>query len=255
MSMIHTSKKGKIVQGLFVVAGLLYAAGAFAATVSWSPASVNVDQGKTVTLTVAIDPKDVKAYTVKLEVKYPADMLEVQAFAFASGWMPLAQPGYDSIDNAGGTLVKTAGYPGGLASPASFGTITFKAKKTGSASVQVTANSLALGSSNQNLMTGLPVAASVSIKEAASAPKTQTEQKPAEKASGEKPAAETITPSEVDDSPEESVVPSGQEPSAPSPLTAAVATPLSVPMMAGIVVVIVLALVGAVWYFLKRKKA
>src|SRR3989344_4711074 len=254
MSMIHTSKKGKIVQGLFVVAGLLYAAGAFAATVSWSPASVNVDQGKTVTLTVAIDPKDVKAYTVKLEVKYPADMLEVQAFAFASGWMPLAQPGYDSIDNAGGTLVKTAGYPGGLASPASFGTITFKAKKTGSASVQVTANSLALGSSNQNLMTGLPVAASVSIKEAASAPKTQTEQKPAEKASGEKPAAETSASSEAGDSPEENIVPDGQTPSAPSPLTAAVATPLSVPMMAGIAV-IALALVGAVWYFLKKKKA
>jgi len=144
--------------------GLVLAAPALAATTMLiSPASVAVTAGESFSVAVSVNPGEVKNYTVKLAMEYPADVLEATSFTFGSGWMALPQAGYDLIDNGSGTLIKTAGYPGGLSSAASFGTVVFKAKQTGSAAIEVTANSLALDAQNQNAVDGLPVRTLVSV--------------------------------------------------------------------------------------------
>lgn len=137
---------------------------AFAATtVSLSPVNVSVNEGQNFNLAVSVNPQGVKNYTVKLEIKYPADILEVKSFSFGNNWMPLSQTGYDLLDNSNGTLIKTAGYPGGVDSNASFGTVVFSAKKSGNAEIQVAGDSLALDASNQNVISGLPVKTSVAV--------------------------------------------------------------------------------------------
>ncbi|MBU2082105.1 cohesin domain-containing protein, partial [Patescibacteria group bacterium] len=127
-----------------------------ATTVSFSPVSVSTASGKTFNVTISVNPQNVANYTEKIELTYPADILEVRAFNFSGSWMPLAQPGYDLIDNANGKLIKTAGYPGGLSSLATFGTVSFYAKKTGSAVIKLGSGSLALDANNQNVISGAP---------------------------------------------------------------------------------------------------
>jgi hypothetical protein len=149
---------------ILTLIGLAFTMTAFAATtVSLSPVNVSVKEGQTFSMAVSIDPQSVKNYTVKLEMKYPADLVEAKSFSFGSNWMALSQTGYDSIDNVNGVLIKTAGYPGGLASNAFFGTIVFKAKKSGNAAIQIAGNSLALDAGNQNVISGLPVESLVSV--------------------------------------------------------------------------------------------
>lgn len=144
--------------------GLVFGITAFAATtVSLSPVNVSVKEGQNFNLAVSINPQGVKNYTIKLEIKYPADTLEIKSFSFGNDWMALSQSGYDLIDNSNGVLIKTAGYPGGFTSGVSFGTIVFKAKKSGNAAIQITGNSLALNADNQNIIGGLPVETLVTI--------------------------------------------------------------------------------------------
>lgn len=126
-------------------------------TVSLSPANVSVEEGQTFNLIVSLNSQTVKSYMVKLEIKFPADILEVESFNFGNNWVQLSQPGYNLVNNAGGVLIKTAGYPGGLSLQADFGTIVFKAKKSGTGAVQVTVNSEALNAESLNVMNGLPV--------------------------------------------------------------------------------------------------
>ena len=127
-----------------------------ATNILFSPPSITVKQGQTFVLTASINPQDIKNYTVKLELNYPAELLEVKSFTFGNIWMPLSQSGYDSIDNTKGILIKTAGYPGGLSSTASFGTVSFLAKKAGSGTITIGNNSLALDSTNKNVLSGTP---------------------------------------------------------------------------------------------------
>ena len=141
------------------------AAPALAATsVSFTPVNVSVRQGQTFTLTIGVNPQGVKNYTAKTELHYPADLLEVKSFTFAPSWMPLAQTGYDLTDNTNGVLIKTAGYPGGLSSTATFGTVSFLAKKSGNGTITLnSANSLALDANNQNVIAGVAVQTVVAI--------------------------------------------------------------------------------------------
>lgn len=127
-----------------------------ATSVLFSSTNVNVKQGQNFTLTTSVNPGGIKNYTVKLELNYPADLLEVKSFTFASSWMPLSQSEYDLIDNSNGVLIKAAGYPGGLSSTTIFGTISFSAKKAGSGIITLGGNSLALDSTNQNVLSGTP---------------------------------------------------------------------------------------------------
>ncbi len=148
----------------FVLTTLLGALGvavltapALAATsVSFTPVTVSVRQGQVFTLTIGVNPQEVKNYTAKTELRYPADLLEVKSFTFANGWSPLTQSGYDLTDNANGTLIKTAGYPGGVSSATSFGTVSFLAKKSGNGIISLNSNSFALDANNQNVLSGTP---------------------------------------------------------------------------------------------------
>jgi len=123
-----------------------------ATTVSFSPSNISIEEGKTFNLITTVNPQGIKNYTVKLELTYPSDLLEVKSFAFGNNWMPLSQSGYDLIDNTNGVLIKTAGYPGGLASASEFGTISFSAKGAGSGVINISNNSFALDSENQNIL-------------------------------------------------------------------------------------------------------
>src|SRR3989344_4704799 len=135
---------------LALVVGITYSVPALAATISFTPSSLSVTQGQTLRLNVAINPETSTVYTVKSEIRFPSDLLEVQSFNFGNGWMPLVQLGYDTTDNGNGVLIKTGGFPGGLSGAANLGTITFKAKKTGSATVSVSENSVALDANSSN---------------------------------------------------------------------------------------------------------
>jgi len=144
---------------------LLLATPALAANFIFSPATVNAEAGKTFNLTVSLNPGADKNTTIKMEIKFPADLLQVNSFSFGNtgSWIALAQPGYDLIDNTNGVLIKTAGYPGGVASTLTFGTVNFTTKKAGTGKIQIGANSLALDNANKNTLTSTPAETSVVI--------------------------------------------------------------------------------------------
>jgi len=150
-------KKILLTISLTVVGAMVLAAPALAATTfSFSPASINVVSGKSFNVAIVVNPQGVNNYTEKIELNYPADILEVKSFSFGSNWMALSQTGYDLIDNTNGTLIKTAGYPAGLSSSATFGTVSFYAKKAGSGTIKVGSGALALDANNQNVLSGTP---------------------------------------------------------------------------------------------------
>lgn len=179
--------KTKLIAILIILGGIVFAGSVLAATnLSFSPANVSVTSGETFNMVVSVNPQGVKNYTVKTEIEFPADLLEVKSFSFGNNWIPLSQSGYDLIDNANGLLIKTAGYPGGLSSVATFGIISFSAKKDGTGTVTLRSDSFALDAENQNLLSGTPQA---SVVITAPAP-AETPPTP------EAPSAETPTPEE-----------------------------------------------------------
>lgn len=147
-----------ILGGMFLTGSVLAAT-----TISLSPASVSVTQGESFNLVIAVNPQGVKNYTVKVELEYPTDLLEVKSFSFSNGWMALSQTGYDLIDNTNGLLIKTAGYPGGIPTSATFGTVSFSAKKSGSGVIKLTSNSMALDAENENVLSSPLAQVTVSI--------------------------------------------------------------------------------------------
>lgn len=146
----------KILQfGLASLVIMLAALPVFAGTFSLSPANVSVKQGQSFNAVISLNPQGVKNYTAKIELKYPANLLEVKSFSFGDKWMPLSQTGYDLIDNVGGTMIKTAGYPGGSVSTVTFGTVSFVAKKSGNGTISVGSNSQIFDATNANVLSGL----------------------------------------------------------------------------------------------------
>ena len=139
-------------------------------------------------------------------------MLEVKSFTFAHLWMALVQPGYDSVDNVSGVLVKTAGYPGGLSSSASFGTISFSAKKAGSGVITIGDNSLAFAATSQSVLRAAPISLSITAAPSAVSDQSQENAVP-ENAPIEPTSAESATAS----APE----PVAEQPASPSLLSAA----------------------------------
>lgn len=132
--------------------------------VSLIPVRVNVRQGQIFTLTIRVNPQGVKNYTAKIEFDYPIDLLEVRSFTFANGWMSITGPDYDLIDNINGVLIKTAGYPGGVSSTNTFGTVSFFARKNGNGVITLNnGNSLILDVNNQNIIDSATVQSGVAI--------------------------------------------------------------------------------------------
>lgn len=221
-----------------------------ATSVSFTPVSVSVRQGQTFTLTIGVNPQGVKNYTAKTELHYPADLLEVKSFTFAPSWMPLTQSGYDLTDNTNGVFIKTAGYPGGVSSAVTFGTVSFLAKKSGNGTITLNSgNSLALDANSQNVIAGASVQTAVAI----SAP-TPTPTTPKTPATPTTPAVEpteegTALEEEAPVAPEQVTAP---QPTAPQSLLAAVGSVVTLgtnSVIVGILVtVIVLALAGYAIY-------
>ncbi len=145
-------KKLSFILTVAVIVGLAgaLAAQAAAGTITLSPAAKIVSKGQVFTVVVTANPAGASVYTVKASVRYPANLLEVRSFAFASGWLPLQMPGADAIDNTTGSLVKSAGFTGGLAASKVLGTITFKAKATGVAQVSVAGDSQMFDANSAN---------------------------------------------------------------------------------------------------------
>jgi len=162
-----------------------------ATTVSLSPASVNVVSGKSFNVVVAVNPQGASNYTEKIELDYPADLLQVKSFSLGSNWMALSQTGYDLIDNTNGKLIKTAGYPGGISSSATFGTVSFYAKKAGSGVIKLGSGSLALDANNQNVLSGAPQVA-FTVTAPASVPVAPSEPAAGTPAAPEQPAEQPI---------------------------------------------------------------
>lgn len=148
-----------------VILGGIFLAGSVlaATTISFSPTNISIEEGENFNLIVSLNPQGVKNYTIKAEVDYPADLVEVKSFSFSNGWMALSQSGYDLVDNTNGLLIKTAGYPGGILTATTFGTIAFSAKKAGNGVIKLGSNSLALDSENQNVLSSSLAQVAVSI--------------------------------------------------------------------------------------------
>ena len=165
-------KKNILTITLAVLGAMFLATPALAVTnVSLSPVNISISQGKTFNVAVVINPQGVNNYTAKIQLNYPANLLEVKSFSFGNSWMPLTQSGYDLIDNTNGVLIKTGGYPGGLSSSATFGTVSFYAKKAGSGTIKLGNGALALDANSQNVLSGMPEVAFTVTAPAPVAPK------------------------------------------------------------------------------------
>jgi len=175
---MRTLLTGVITLGMFAGVGI-----ASASTIVLSPSTVSVTKGQTFEVLINVDPAGAKVYTVKGIVTYPADILEATSFAFAAGtpmWIPLSQSGYDSM--TAGNVTKTAGFPGGFTMTKSLGTITFRAKESGTATIAASPQSLAYDAQSKNTISGAQGSSVVTISVPvvpAPAPKPKTAAKPA----------------------------------------------------------------------------
>lgn len=129
---------------------------ASASSVIFESDAVLTQTGGTFTLPLSVDPAGSPQYTVRINVAFPPDLLQVASFAFSKDWIAVSQPGYDIIDNKRGTLVKTGGFPKGFSSPVTFGSIVFRTKGAGAGAVVVGPESLVLNEKNANTLEARP---------------------------------------------------------------------------------------------------
>ncbi len=149
-------KKITVLSAVTVVSALLFAVPAFAQTsAGFTPSTVNVARGSEFSFVVSVDPNGTSNYAEKLVLKYPASQLEVVSFTQSPNWMAIpSQTGYDLIDNKSGVLIKTAGYANGISSKTDFGTVLFRAKDFGPATISVGTDSLAYEKNTQTAISG-----------------------------------------------------------------------------------------------------
>lgn len=231
--------------------GVLASAGvAAASTIALAPATVAVTKGQTIAVTINVDPAGTKIYTVKGVVNYPADILEATSFTFAPGtpmWIPLSQPGYDSM--TAGNVTKTAGFPGGFTTTKALGTITFRAKESGTATISVSPQSVAYDAQSKNTVSGVQgssvvtITAPVPVEPKPTTPKPTT---PSPTTAAQTITGQVATTAEATTS-EAAVV-------AATESQAAAAGILSNNGLLALIALLVAALAGgAWWYFLRRK--
>lgn len=114
------------------------------------PSSVSVEARDTFDVTITINPLQELQYTAKLAIDFSPETIEVVSFALDPAWIPLAQPGYDLVDNDRGLLVKTAGFPQGFSDARTFGTVTFRARESGNGIVSIASSSFVLNADGEN---------------------------------------------------------------------------------------------------------
>jgi hypothetical protein len=150
-----------VLVALFVLLGFAEVRNANAATITASPKAISVTSGETFSVRYSVDPQGEKIYTVKLMLSFPAKLFRVASAQFASGWMPLSEPGYDLVDSAKGVLIKTAGYPAGISAQALFATVRFQALGNATGTISMQNGSLALDANSTNALAGGPVPSTV----------------------------------------------------------------------------------------------
>lgn len=122
----------------------------------FSSNKINTEVDSTFRVILNIDPSKSTIYTVKADISYPADILEIVAFNFADNWTPVNISNYSVIDNKNGKLIKTGGVPGGISDKDVFGSIIFRAKKKGKAIVSLKSPSFSLDSENKSTLNKNP---------------------------------------------------------------------------------------------------
>ncbi len=132
------------------IAVAIYSHTAVAAKILFSPESSKSTVGKTVTLNIDIDPGNDRLYTVRADIRFPSNMLSVDTWNFNKDWWALRQLDSDSLDNNAGTLVRSAGFTGGVIERKRFGTLTFKTKAEGTATITVNGKSYILDADGAN---------------------------------------------------------------------------------------------------------
>lgn len=224
-----------------------------ASTVSFSPTSINAAEGQDFNIMIAIDPQSVNNYTAKIELNYPTDILEVKSFTLESEWMAITQSGYDLIDNTNGVLIKTAGYPGGISSAKTFGTVSFSAKKAGNGIIKLGNGGFILDANSQNILSGTastPVvitAPVVAQKPIVSQPTTETQ--------NTTPTTETTPTEQVNEQPSEQV---NEQPTQQASLLGAIGNMLALgtnnSYLGTLVGLMLLGAIAYAVYFFKKKQ-
>jgi len=148
----------KIIKILPIVLVVFFASIGYVSASSFffSTNKISINEGETFKVVLSINPGDSKIYTVKADIAYPADMLEIMSFNFSDNWIPISAKEYNIIDNDSGVLIKTAGIPGGIFKKADFGTIVFRAKKKGRAVINVKSPSFSLDFKNNSTLVKNP---------------------------------------------------------------------------------------------------
>jgi hypothetical protein len=150
----------------FLAAGIIFllAGGTEAATnFSFSPLKIEVKEGQTFNLNISANPQGVKNYTVKASIKFPADLVALKTWTYTDSWMPLKNSGYDYFNNESGSLIRTAGYPGGFDKTSIFGSMVFVAKKSGIGIIEIGTDSFVLDGASQNVFGNAAARSSIII--------------------------------------------------------------------------------------------
>jgi hypothetical protein len=147
---------------------------AFASMILFSPTTISGSQGATRQVSVIVDPQGATLYSAQVELRYPASSVEVTSFTYTSNVIALSQPGYDSVDNTAGVLIKSAGFPGGISVPTVIGTATFRIKKAGQSEVTVGSGTKLLNDQNANMYSANGVSLKVSGSGVVSSSQTTT---------------------------------------------------------------------------------
>jgi len=159
-----------------------------ATVVSLSPSSISISPGQSFNVSVSVNPQGINNFVEKIELKYPADILQVNSFTLGSAWMALTQTGYDLTDNTNGVLLKSAGYPSGLSSATNFGTVSFSAKKAGKGIISIGGNSVAFEANSQSAINGSPISVAITAPTVVAPKSTTTTPVTSERAQNPTPA-------------------------------------------------------------------
>lgn len=155
-----------------ILGALALALPAYAASITFSPASVTVSPGATVKVSVSVDPQGATVAAVQSQLSYSSSLLTPTAFSFAPTWIPVTRSGYDQM--TGGTIIKSAGYPGGFASSTLLGTIMFTATAAGVAHLAVANGSAIYATNGTNALSGAQGAGVITIASARPVAATST---------------------------------------------------------------------------------
>jgi len=236
----------KKILSAITLGALLLPVAASASAITLAPATVATTAGKSFSVTVGVNPTSGKAYTVRANLSFDSSAVELTGFTFAPKWLALPQEGYDTEDNTNGVMAKTGGYPGGITAPTTLGTATFRAKKSGTATIAATADSLILDATNKNTVAGVQGSVAVTIS-AAVAPAVTTSPAPT--------AAETDTETETTatSTTEDETAP--QIAAALSPLDNILTLGTGSAAVASLVTIVVLALIGGGIWFWRRERS